>query len=148
MKTSLLTLICLLPAMVAWADEQSVELTTLEGTWKVVQLEARGKEVEPAPGAPDRVALKTGTATFYSQGRELPAFRRLLMVAEARPNTLSFIRDSLELLPCLSEVTNDEWKLAMPMVPKPRGREVLTRPESFDSTDKPVAVLTMTRAKP
>jgi uncharacterized protein (TIGR03067 family) len=148
MKSSFVALVCLQLTAAALADEQPTDLKVLEGTWKVAQLEAHGNQVTPTPGMPDQIVFRGDKATFLAQGRELPRFGNMLMMTDVRvPQSLTFIRDNLELLPCLFEVIDDELKLAMPMVPTPRGREVLTRPESFDSIDKPVAIMTLKRIK-
>ena len=80
----------------------------------------------------------------------MPTFKDLKLQVDAKqkPNAVDLVRGEKERLPCIFEVTADELKLAMPLVPKERKPgEELQRPESFDSKDKPVMVLLAKRSK-
>jgi hypothetical protein len=58
------------------------------------------------------------------------------------------VRGEKESLPCIYALKEEELKLAMPFVPKGRNSgERLLRPESFETKDKPVMVLTAKRRK-
>jgi uncharacterized protein (TIGR03067 family) len=112
-------------------------------------MEIDGKKVE-AKEAPDKAVIKAGKATFFSQGKELPTFKDLKMEIDPKkkPKVLDLVRDEKESLPCIYELKEGEWKLAMPLVPKERKPgEQLPRPESFDTKDKPVMVLIAKRSK-
>jgi len=137
-------------AGVAADDDGKADMRKLEGTWEVVSIEAGGKKVDAGKGAPERVVIKDGKATFFAEGKEMPTFKdlKLELDAKKKPRAVDLVRGEKESLPCIYEVTAESLKLAMPLVPRDRKPgEALPRPESFDTKDKPVMVLTAKRAK-
>jgi uncharacterized protein (TIGR03067 family) len=141
----------LVVAAVAAADDAtSTDLQALEGAWDIVSIEADGMKVDAGKGAPEKAVIKDGKATFFSQGKPIPTFKDLKLRIDAtkKPRAVDLLRGDEESLPCIYEVTADELKLAMPLVPKERKPgEALQRPESFDTKDKPVTVLLAKRSK-
>lgn len=131
-------------------DDRKNEMQKLEGTWKIVSIEMAGKKVDPGKGAPEQAVIKDGKATFFTGGKEIPTFKDLKLELDPtkKPKSLDLVRGEKESLPCIYEVTADELKVAMPLVPKERKPgEALPRPESFDLKDKPFMVLTAKRDK-
>jgi uncharacterized protein (TIGR03067 family) len=131
-------------------EDSKADLRKLEGTWEVVSFEVGGKKVDPGKGAPEKAVIKDGKATFFAGGKEIPTFRNLKLELDPKkkPKEVNLVRGERERLPCIYEVTEEELKLAMPLVPKERKPgEELSRPESFDSKDKPVVILTAKRSK-
>ncbi len=131
-------------------DDNNAEMRKLEGTWKVTSFEVGGKKVDPGKGAPEKAVIKDGKATFFSGGKEIPTFRNLKLELDPKkkPKEINLVRGEKERLPCIYEVTAEGLKLAMPLVPeKGKPGERLSRPESFDTKDKPFLVLTAKRSK-
>jgi uncharacterized protein (TIGR03067 family) len=137
-------------AVTAAEDDTKAELKRFEGSWEVVSIEASLMKTAPGKGAPQKAIIKDGKATFFAQGKELPTFKDLTLAIDPKkkPKVLDFIRGGNECLPCIYELTDQELKLAMPLVPKERKPgDRLPRPESFDTTGKPFLVLIMKRSK-
>ena len=131
-------------------DEIDSDAPLLEGTWNVASIEAGGRKMEAAGGAPEKAVIKDGKVTFFSQGKEMSTFKNLKLQVDAKkkPKALDLVRNANETLPCIYELTQDEWKIAMPLVPKDKKPdELLPRPESFDTSNQPVMVLTAKRVK-
>lgn len=150
MKWQLSVLIFLLSLITfAVADDAPAEVKALEGTWKVVRMEAFGKQMEPPPGSPDQANVKDGQATFLSGGKELATFKNLKLATDpAVPKSLNLLREDRDFLPCLYTLKDDEWIIAMPLIStSKKPTDSLPRPESFDSTGKPVGILTLKRTK-
>jgi uncharacterized protein (TIGR03067 family) len=153
MRTIMSSVVVVLAVALASAaadDAPSADLKALEGTWEVVSIDAGGMKLEPSKAGIEKAVVKDGKVTFFVQGKEVPTFKdlKLQIDAKKKPKTLDLLRGEKEALPCIYEVTGDEWKLAMPLVPKDRKPgEALPRPESFDSKDKPIMVVIAKRSK-
>ncbi len=131
-------------------DENKADLKKLEGTWDVVSMEIAGKKFEAGKGAPDKLVVKDGKMTLFADGKEVSTFKDIKLDVDARkkPKAVELVREGKETLPGIYEVTDDEVKLAMPLVPKDRKPgEALPRPESFETKDKPVMVIIAKRGK-
>jgi uncharacterized protein (TIGR03067 family) len=126
------------------------ELARLEGTWEVTEVETAGTKADAKAFGVEKVVVKGGKLTFFSGGKELRTFR-LTLDPGKQPKAADLSRDRggvREQLPCVYEVDGDGFRLAMPLTPKSqKAGEALPRPESFDTKDKPVMVLTTRRAK-
>jgi hypothetical protein len=106
--------------------------------------------MDTGKGAPEKAVVKGDKVTFFSGGKEMATFRdiKLQLSPKKKPKELNFIRGGGEGLPCIYEVSETQWKLALPLVPEKRKPgEKLMRPASFDSKDKPVMVFVMKRKK-
>src|SRR5438105_15748387 len=138
-----------IPAGVAADDAAKATLAKFEGTWDVVSTEANGMKLPVGQGGPEKAVVKGGVTTFFTNGKAMGTFKDLkLELDPKKPGAVDFIRGENERLPCLYELTDDQLKLAMPLVPvQPKNEEVLSRPESFETKGKPVIVLTMKRGK-
>lgn len=131
-------------------DDTKADLRALEGAWEIVGIEAGGRKLEGGKGAPEKAVVKDGKATFFSQGKEMSTFKdlKLMIDAKKQPKAVDLVRGDKESLPCIYEITADGFRLAMPLIPRERKpEEPLPRPESFDTKDKPVMVLTAKRSK-
>jgi uncharacterized protein (TIGR03067 family) len=136
--------------IVAADDDAKAEMQKLEGAWKVVSFEAGGMKVDPGKGAPEKIVIKNGKATFFAGGKEIPHLRevRLDLDPKAKPKAINLVRGENETLPCIYEVTANELKLGMPMArEKGDPGAPAPRPKSFDTKDKPFVVLTTERIK-
>jgi hypothetical protein len=138
-----------LSSLPADAQDGKEKLAKLEGRWRVISAVAGGMPIADR-SAPTSLVIKDGKATFFAEEKAIPTFRDLTL----RPDTareskaIDFIRDGKLMLPCLCDAAGDDLKFAMPMIPERREPgDVIPRPESFDSKDKPVIVFTMKRIK-
>ncbi len=134
----------------AGAGDGKAGLDGLQGRWRVTSIVAGGQAVGPAKGAPTSLVIKDRKATFFADAEAIMAFKDLALPADQAkgPKAIDLIRDERSVLPCLCDVSGDEFKLAMPMIPEDRKPgELLPRPDSLDSKDKPVMVFTMKRLK-
>jgi uncharacterized protein (TIGR03067 family) len=137
-------------ASLAADDDNKAEMQKLEGTWKIVSFEVEGRKVDPGKGAPEKAVIKSGKATLFAGGKEIPTFRdlKLELDPKKKPKAVDLVRGEKESLPCIYEVTAKELKLAMPLIPdKKKPTDKLSRPESFESKDKPIMIMTAKRAK-
>jgi uncharacterized protein (TIGR03067 family) len=119
----------------------------MEGAWEVTSLEAIGRKAPPGEG-PERFVVREGRATFFAKGQEMPTFRQLRLDfgASKTPKAVDLVRGEGDFLPCIYELKGDELKLATPLVPPNRKPgEPLVRPSSFDTKDKPVALMVAKR---
>ena len=135
---------------IAADDDGKAEMKKLEGTWDVVSIVLSGMKADGTKGMPDKAVVKDGKATFLSEGKEMKTFRDLKIefVPKKTPQAVDLTQEGKVTLPCIYEVTAEGLKLAIPMVSQVgQPRIALTRPESFDSKDKPFLVLTAKRSK-
>jgi uncharacterized protein (TIGR03067 family) len=131
-------------------DENKADLKKLEGSWDVVSMDVAGMKTEAGKGAPDKLVVKDGKMALIVDGKELNAFKdlKLELNAKKKPKAVDLLREGKETLPCIYEVTEEEVKIALPLIPKERKPgEVLPRPESFETKDKPVMVIVAKRGK-
>jgi uncharacterized protein (TIGR03067 family) len=117
------------------------ELKRLQGTWKVIRFEAGGKD-ETAKG-PKKIVIK---------GDELQGLApnvKFRIDPAKKPKTLDLIdkSDPKRIFPLIYELKDDELKIVIPLVPAGKG-EAPKRPDSFETKDKPLALITAKREKP
>ncbi len=141
MRLSLIVLFAC--ALAARADDKD-ELKKLEGSWEMVSVTAGGKDF-PKDKAPN-LTIKDGKMTGF--GPEM----KLTTDATKKPKWLemTFARDGKEqTVHCIYELEGDELKFAMPLAPVKGSGQTFEnkRPENFDSTDKPVMVIKVKKAK-
>ncbi|WP_020472757.1 TIGR03067 domain-containing protein [Zavarzinella formosa] len=142
--------VIIIPAGIAAEDESKADLRKMEGTWEIVAFEMSGKKMDAGKGSLEKIVIKDGKMTLFAAGMEIPTFKglKLELNTTLKPKAADMLRGEKETLPCIYELTVNELKLAMPLVPKDRKPgEKLPRPESFDSKDKPFMVLTAKRGK-
>lgn len=133
----------------AVAQDAKEKLATLEGRWTVTSLVAGGQPISDKY-RPTKLIIKGGKATFFAEGKEMPNFRDLTLRPHTAKNSnaIDIFRDENSFLPCLYDLADDNFKLAIPLIPENADPGfVLPRPESFESKDKPVIVFTMKKAK-
>jgi uncharacterized protein (TIGR03067 family) len=131
-------------------DENKTDMKKLEGAWDVVFMDVAGKKFEPGKDAPGKLVIKDGKMTLFAEGKEVNTFKdlKLELDAKKKPKAVDLVREGKDTLPCIYEVTAEEMKIAMPLVPKERKPgELLPRPESFETKDKPIMVISAKRGK-
>jgi uncharacterized protein (TIGR03067 family) len=136
---------------IAGDDKAKADLQKLEGSWDFVSIVIAGEKKDGAgAGGLEKAVIKGNKMTFFAGGKEIGNFKDLELRLDPKktPRAADLLREGRETLPCIYEVSDDTFKLAMPLVPTNRKPgEALPRPESFDSAGKPVMVLTAKRAK-
>ena len=107
-------------AAVAAEDDAKADLAKLDGSWEIVAIEAGGMKMDARKGAPEKAVVREGKATFFTDGKEIPTFKdmRLDLDPKKTPRSVDLVRNEKESLPCIYEIKGDEWKIAMPLVPK------------------------------
>ena len=139
-----------LPSAIFGADDAKTDLKRLEGTWKVVSVEAAGNKVNPGKGAPEKIVIKDGKLTLFAGGKALPTAKNLKIEIDPKkkPKTINLVRGEKESLPGIYEVKKDKLKLALPLISLDRKPgEKIPRPKSFETKDKPVVVLVAKRSQ-
>lgn len=130
------------------ADQVADELKKIEGNWDVVEFEFAGKKVDSQAGAPDKASVKNGVIDFSLKGQVIPHFSGLqITIREVEgKRLLNLTRNGNETLPCLYELNEPGLKIAMPLVSTAKKpADSLARPDSFETKDKPVVVMTLKR---
>jgi uncharacterized protein (TIGR03067 family) len=117
------------------------ELKKLQGTWKVIRFEAGGKD-ETAKG-PKEIVIKG------DELRGLAPNVKFRIDPAKKPKTLDLIDkgDPKRIFPLIYELKDDELKIVIPLVRAGKG-EAPKRPDSFETKDKPLALITAKREKP
>ncbi len=147
--TALMAVVLIAPSEPT-ADDSKADLQALEGAWDVTSIVAGGKKLGLTEAPLEKAVIKDGKATFFWQGKEIATFKdlKLQIDAKQKPKTVDLVREGSETLPCIYKIENDEWVLAMPLIPEQRAPgEPLPRPKSFDSKDQLAVVLTAQRTK-
>lgn len=148
MTRFLICLVLCLAAPLLAADQFAAELKKFEGNWGVVEFEFAGKKVDSQTGAPEKATVKNGVIDFSLKGQVIPHFSGLLItIREVEgKRLLNLTRNGNETLPCLYEFNEPSLKIAMPMVSTvKKAADPLARPDSFETKDKPVVVMTLKR---
>lgn len=85
---------CAAPAGAGADDVRNAEMRKLEGDWKIQSIDIGGQKQEAGGGAPDRVMIKDGKATFFAVGKEIPTFRdlRLDLNPAKQPKAMDLVR--------------------------------------------------------
>jgi uncharacterized protein (TIGR03067 family) len=113
----------------------------LQGTWNVTGLEVQGKQV---PKAPTKLTFKGDVMT----GLGPPMTLRLDPSKKPKHMDLTFESPKKEkkTFPAIYSVEGDTLRIAFPVVQA--GKKVeLTRPESFETKDSLIALITAKREK-
>jgi uncharacterized protein (TIGR03067 family) len=137
-------------ALQANAGSEKADRAKMEGTWEIVALDIAGKQTPAGPDSLDRIVIKGAKATFFAGKKELPTFKDidLRLDPAKKPRAVDFVRAGRETLPCLYEVTDDTLKFVIPLVPtKRKPGDELPRPQSFETRDRPVMLVTAKRSK-
>jgi uncharacterized protein (TIGR03067 family) len=116
------------------------EMKKLQGTWKVTRFEVGGKD-QTAQG-PKEIVIK---------GDELQGLApnvKFRIDPTKKPKTLDLIDrdDAKKIFPLIYELKDDELKIVIPLVPAGKG-ETPKRPDSFETKDRPLALITAKREK-
>jgi uncharacterized protein (TIGR03067 family) len=115
------------------------EVKKLQGTWKVVAFEVGGK-VQPGP---KQLVIK---------GEDFEGLApnvKFRIDPSKKPKTLDLINkdDPKKVFPLIYELNGDELKIVIPLVEAGKGEEA-KRPDSFQTKDKPLGLITAKREKP
>jgi len=141
-RMMVIPMVALLLAADAPKDEAvQQEVRKLQGTWKVVSFEASGTD-QTAKG-PKEIVIKG------DELRGLAPNVSFRIDPAKKPKTLDLIDkgDSKKIFPLIYELKDDELKIVFPLVQASKGEQP-KRPDSFQTKDKPLALLTAKREKP
>jgi uncharacterized protein (TIGR03067 family) len=122
------------------------EAKKLEGTWKVVSGEAGGMKVEDEKLLKEIVFQGDKLTLKQDKGGQEGTFR---VDPSQKPKALDFIvtRDGKDLtIPLIYSLDGDELKVVIPLVEPGKLKDV-KRPDSFETKDKPLILLTAKRDK-
>ena len=136
-RMMVIPMVALLLAADAPKDEAvQQEVRKLQGTWKVVSFEASGTD-QTAKG-PKEIVIKG------DELRGLAPNVTFRIDPAKKPKTLDLIDkgDSKKIFPLIYEL-----KIVFPLVQASKGEQP-KRPDSFQTKDKPLALLTAKREKP
>jgi uncharacterized protein (TIGR03067 family) len=144
LRTFVSVLSTLLLATAAVADEKPAaeELAKLKGKWQVTSIEADGKPLKEQDKMPTFVFTDDKMAGF---GPEMtftidPAKKPKQITLKAKVGERDITVNSIYT------IEGDTLKLVIPLVEKGKGPEN-KRPESFETTGKPVMLFTAKRQK-
>jgi uncharacterized protein (TIGR03067 family) len=134
-------LVLLLAADAPQDEAVQQEVKKLQGTWKVVSFEVGGMD-QTAKG-PKGIIIRG------DEFRGLVPNVRFRIDPTKKPKTLDLIDkdDSKKIFPLIYELKGDELKIVIPLVQAGKG-EKPKRPGSFQTKDKPLALITAKREKP
>lgn len=135
-------------AVNALGDDTMTDLKGLEGTWEVVGIEVSGNKVIVGKGSPDKVTIKEGKITIWAQEKPFAIFKdgRLELDPTMKPKAIDIVLTKGQKVPGIYELKEEHLKLAIPKAPD-NSKELLVRPESFDTKGKSVVLLVMKRSK-
>jgi uncharacterized protein (TIGR03067 family) len=122
-------------------DAVQQEVKKLQGTWKVVAFEVGGMD-QSAKG-PKEIVIKG------DEFQGLAPNVKFRIDPTTTPKTLDLIDkvDPKKVYLLIYELKDDKLKIVFPLVQAGKG-EKPKRPESFQTKDKPLALITVTRGKP
>jgi uncharacterized protein (TIGR03067 family) len=144
MRLACCTLLSL--SLIAAAQENAdpaKELKSLEGTWQVTAMEAFGKPA-PADKAPKELVIAGNKLKGLGPDMDI----KLDPAKKPRWIDLTFKKgDKSYPIKAIYDLSGDELRLCIPLAPVGAAFEN-KRLESFDTKDKPQALLRLKRAKP
>src|SRR5262249_41080173 len=113
----------------------------LQGTWTVIKFEAGGKDLTDK--GPKEIVFKD------DEFQGLAPNVKFRVDPATKPKALDLIDkgDAKKIFPLIYELKDDELRIVIPLVPAGKG-EAPKRPDSFETKDKPLALITAKRAKP
>lgn len=119
------------------------DLDDLQGTWKLVEAKASGRDVILESFALDSVVIKDKTLSLSKEGKAVTTVE-LSLNAAASPKKMTWTKKPHGSLPAIYELDGNQLRICFPLVPAGKPNEVET-PESFDTTGKKLAVFTAER---
>jgi uncharacterized protein (TIGR03067 family) len=129
-------------------DAAKEELKKLQGTWKVVEMEAagkpllEGKKTLPLVIEGEKLTIMDNTMGMKIDPTPRPRLLDLLLAKGEERLTLK----------CIYALDKDELKICMPLLPKKGQKDVdpakvNQRPKSFETAGKPLVLITAKREK-
>ena len=144
--TPCLATLLILPANLLRADDAKDEAKKLEGTWKVVSVDAGGRLQDSGSG-PQQVVIQGDQITLKMKGGEGPTYRFTVDPSQ-KPKAMDWFKKDASTIGGVYELDGDDLKLCFPLVPSERKEgERLKRPTGFDTKDQPVILVTARREK-
>ena len=131
------------------ADGNKSDLKALNGVWEVVAIEIAGNKVAVGKGSPDKVIINGDKITIQALGKPFTIFKdaTLKLDVKKKPKAIDIVPVDRDFtVPGIYEVGDTVFKLAIPRAPS-TSQEKLARPESFETKNNRVMLLTMKRSK-
>lgn len=117
------------------------EMKLLEGTWKVTAAEVSGKRVGLEKLGVDQIVFAGGRVLWKNQGKEVANFAYSVDPGRT-PKEMNLLKEKeRQTLPSIYALDGDELKWCLPMASATE-KVRLRRPESFETKDAPLILLT------
>ena len=124
------------------------EMAKLQGTWKVVAAQMAGKDF------PDfkklQLVINRDTMALKASGMDVKSWT-FTVDPSRKPKAMDWIMgEEKASLPAIYSLEGDDLRICFPLLPK-KGQKAefkLTRPESFETKDKPFGLFVLKREKP
>ena len=123
------------------------EMARLQGTWKVVAAEMAGKDF------PDfkklQLVINRDTMALKASGMEVKSWK-FTVDPSRKPKTMDWLMGEEKApVPAIYSLEGDDLRICFALLPK-KGQKTefkLTRPESFETKDKPLGLFVLKREK-
>jgi uncharacterized protein (TIGR03067 family) len=123
------------------------EMAKLQGTWKIVAAQAAGKELPVGEGT--RLVVNRDAMALKQGGKELAAWT-FTVDPSRKPRAMDWIMgEEKASLPAIYSLEGDDLRICFPLLPT-KGQKTkvkITRPESFETKDKPLGLFVLKREK-
>jgi uncharacterized protein (TIGR03067 family) len=130
----------------AGGGDAKKEMKNLEGTWKVTDAEVAGKKVGPEKLGVEQIVFAGGRVLLKNQGKEVAVFAYSVDPGRT-PREMDLLKEKeRQTLPTIYALDGDELKWCMPLATATE-KVRLRRPESFETKDQPLILLTARREK-
>jgi uncharacterized protein (TIGR03067 family) len=123
------------------------EMAKLQGTWKVVAAQMAGKEILPRGIA--QVVVKGDRMALRADGKEVKAWS-ITVDPSRKPKAMDWIMGEEKApLPAIYSLEGDDLRICFPLLPTKgqKAKVKITRPESFETKDKPFGLFVLKREK-
>jgi uncharacterized protein (TIGR03067 family) len=128
------------------------EMKKLQGAWTVVSAEFGGQDVPVAKLGIFKVEFKDDKMHYLKPDGTTAKTFGFTLDPSKKPKAMDWInledKDAIKL-PAIYSLDGDELKLCFPMLPKKGEKNAppITRPENFETKDRPVGLFVAKRAK-
>jgi uncharacterized protein (TIGR03067 family) len=123
------------------------EMAKLQGSWKVISWQAAGKDIPFGEGM--QLVVKGDTMALRAGGKEVKAWS-ITVDPSRKPKAMDWIMGEEKVpLPAIYSLEGDDLRICFPLLPK-KGQKIevkITRPESFETKDKPFGLFVLKREK-
>lgn len=114
----------------------------LQGTWTVISAEANGKVLKPKDLGIEQIVVEKKRITLSMQGKSVLVCQFTVDPA-SKPKAKDWIVAKKGMLPVIYAIEKNELKICFPLIPKEKKQnELLERPKSLDTKDKPFGLIT------